>query len=1810
MAKKKKKKTALAAALEKMAKKSAQNKKAKKQVVQNKPEKKNKVEVAKKAVKKSGVVISEKSAQKKREEKKKTNRVEATKKAIEKGQQRSALGTKVEKKTGTVKVQGENGKTEKVKYEYTPMTMQEYGQLEVGARTGQLQKTLKSNKDLNKKVTDLNVKDYAKSPGVMGALDQMTQGLSVSEDPTYKYSESQKKIIDSQKKTGKYNVGRAVGAVAEFGLGGTGTVGSSIAKTAGKTVLKEAAEQGGKKLAKQTAKNIAKETAGDTVASLGLNTLDAVKFSYEDGKLNKEKFAKELALNIGGDILIGGAVSGITHGLSAKQVANFNRISKKKAKGEAVSEAEQKFYDKHLGEFTSKVQTRLRQLKEEDAKKAVDKPVDKTEKAVANEPDVMYNTHTGGSKNESEQVWTDNISDVSGRGNDIRQTDEGISAGSGYDRSRTGEETRTEELGTVGGRDNISVLTAEQRNRMNNSGIVDTHLEKSDYAIFSTQLDKGKSSNKYGAYVDGQSVEDLQKANAKTFLSDDGSIGVAVKSDGDICGAFNSGTKYKGAVKDLLITARANGGTKMDCYGLQLVNKYESVGYVPVARIPFNADYVDDALLLKNRPDVYVLMKNTDTIDDVIDKAARNAYTKSLPDDLEKLPAFEDYDEALAYRDELLAKQESKGSDAEWEATSTQAAENPGKQYDTAKERIFDENKSPEEWLEKSKRIEDDELPRARQTAKKLVNQADDDIADILEPWVRDGYYNKKVLQSQEKARVKALAELNDGTLYRNFMDSKVETDEHLFMARAEALLNSLMKKAPESDDAAMKLLEVMDKATDASSHAGRLLNATKMLLRNTPEGRIRMFSKEIDRLNNKFKGVLKDKKLELTPEQIKRIANATEENIEEVADEINKEIWEDIPATWFEKFNEMRHASMLFNLKTHGRNVLGNSVFWGGRLISDGIEIAAYKVPAVKKRLEKLNGNVQMVHVTRKELADNKETINKIFDSFYKKSDSQNKFVESTRPDGMTAVKNKPMSKFIQTNYKLLEAEDMIAFKPEYRKNFIRWCKTHKVDDISKMSQKQIREANMYAMSRAERATFRDDSAFARKIVGWKNTTATKTGKTPVGTAAYRVGNVALESSLPFVKTPVNILRRSVDYSPIGLARGAAELITAKSADAFMEGVTHLASGLTGSGVFALGIWLANKDLIMVKAGEESGDAYYDRDMGYQDYSLVLGGDKEYSITIDWLSPMQVSLFMGANAFNNLSDGDLTFEDMLDGVLAISGPMLDMSFMSSTKDTIQTFMEKVYRNGTGEDADWSGAITKTLFGSVPQGYLSGFVPQIMSQTATAFDSKQRDTRSTKEDPIAASWDSFAKKLANKIPVLRNKVLNPKIDRFGEDVTTGNNIVTRLLNAYANPSTVKQIKRTDLDNEIIDIYNHMKDGDNKKYFFYKFTGNPDYDLGDGKRMTYNEAYKYGKESRQQQTNMLESMINSVRYKSMTYDMKAKEVSDSHDIGNVYADKKTYNNKFAADRIAEASKTDGRAREKLKKIGGNDKAFVDYYINKEKLLAQSHDSSKQTNAIAVCKYGDKLISKAYSISGDYLKTAKKYFESGGSTKEYTNSMCEVISTINKNGATKSLVNKAVAAAYSNIKERTYYAMGISEQQANMGAGLKKMGYTFEALQAMEAEALLGFDSDNNNSLKKGEIINYVESLGLDSNEEKACVFAYLSDAKNPYGGIPNYLGFKSTDSSGSGSGSGRGSGKKKSSSLPSWEEWVKDYMANNPVESEQPKVEAYVNPVSWEDYVQDYISKERSGGGTVKANKGNTGTSYQKKISSIIDKMEV
>ena len=1486
------------------------------------------------------------------------------------------------------------------------------------------------------------------------------------------------------KKSGYYKTGDVLGFITSSIATGAGLE-SATAKTLTKAVTKVA----GKKVAEKTGTKVATGIAADVASGLPMNIADA-----SENTNNSKDFLKNLGINTALDAGVSGLISGVRllKGVKTKEV---QAVADKVKAGKALNASDKKVLD--------------------DLKKIADDSLKQAENAKVLEKQSArnYNTNQGGIDNGKEQVRTNNLSDDIGRTEDIQQAESGVqlSGRVGTDRRGvTGSNGNTELGGTRRSSSNV-LLNSTTKEKMNASGIVDTKLDGSDYATFSSRLDKAISQNPHGSYVDPQPVDNLTKANAKVFLSDDGSVGIAVKEDGDICGAFNAGTKYKGAVSDMLITARANGGTKMDCYGKRLVNMYERSGFVPVARVKFDPTYVDDPLLLRNQPDVYIMMKNSDSIDAVVDNVANKAYKMSSPEDLNKLPIFE-YDEAMAYRDKLLAEQEAKINGG-------------------------------------TERLNAKDYPNAKSTAVNLQNQVNDETAETIRPWIEQGLMDKKKLESQVDAMAKAKAELDDGSLYKNFMDGDPETNEHLFMARAAVLMDDMSSKVGTSEYDEM-LLKVFSKATEGASMAGRLLNATKMLYRSTPEGKVKLFEKEVDNLNKAFGHRIKDGELKLSDEQKNMIKNATsEEEIDEIAEKITKEMWDKIPATKFEKFNEIRHCSMLFNPKTHIRNFTGNLVFKAGRTMAEGMELAIYKMPGVQKKLKKLASeggglktSVADIRVTHKEIKAHKDILNEIFDNNYGQSGSKNQYIESTRPDGTTAVNNKAIGSIIQANYKALEKEDMLIFKPEYRKHFVRWCKMHDVplDKMADMPPSRMIEANKYAMRQAEYATFRDNSVFASKIVGLKQKTATKTGKTATGTALYRTGNMMLESTLPFVKTPVNILRRSVDFSPAGMAKGISKLRRATTVDEFMTGVKNFTSGLTGTGVLATGMLLAKNDLITVKTGEVSGDEYYDRDIGYQDYSLIVHLDgKKYSVTVDWVAPMQTSLFMGATMFELIDDysaGEFSLADMFDCLYAVSGPMLDMSFMSSTKDTIKMFMDKMYNDSMGDGMNFGEAIAQTLFGSIPQGYLNSFIPQIFSQTAQATDKYQRDTRSTKEDPIAKSWESFGRKIANRIPGLRNYILNPKSDRFGNDKVTGNNIVLRFINSYLNPANVKEINLTRTDKEIIDIYNHLEDGDVKKHFYYNFTGNPSYDLGNGKRMTYDQAYKYGKAKRINQTELIESMLNAKSYKNMTYKMKGYEISNAHWISQTIADWKTYGAKFAVKRVIDFSDSEKNAYTKFSSIGGNNKEFIEAYIEKEKLISRAHDSSYQTKALVLATLGDDRLAKAYGVYGDKMKPAKEYLKKGGTITEYSNAMCNIISTIQKKaGTSTSLPSKALAAAEYKINMRTYNAMGIDSQLANMGVGLKKFGYDFQKLDAMEMAALVGFDADGNNSLKKAEIIAYIESLGLETNAEKACVFRYFSEAKNPYGSIPNYLNMKDVSTSSSGSHRRHSSSSKKSSS---------------------------------------------------------------------------
>ena len=207
-----------------------------------------------------------------------------------------------------------------------------------------------------------------------------------------------------------------------------------------------------------------------------------------------------------------------------------------------------------------------------------------------------------------------------------------------------------------------------------------------NYDGFSKALAEGKASNPKGYMVDGKSVQELEESGAKCFLTEDGSAGVLVTKDGDIEGVFkNSKTsKAKRVVYPLLLTAVANGGNKLDCYGPDLATFYNGNGFEAVGRVEyvygFNPE-MDEAIKkdiasgkLQKEPDVYA-MKLRDDVDanTVASKMGLleedGGFHIQTQEELDALPLYEgenSYDEMLSARDELLkAKNDTKKADVE-----------------------------------------------------------------------------------------------------------------------------------------------------------------------------------------------------------------------------------------------------------------------------------------------------------------------------------------------------------------------------------------------------------------------------------------------------------------------------------------------------------------------------------------------------------------------------------------------------------------------------------------------------------------------------------------------------------------------------------------------------------------------------------------------------------------------------------------------------------------------------------------------------------------------------------------------------------------------------------------------------------------------------------------------------------------------------------------------------------------------------------------------------------------------------------------
>lgn len=186
-------------------------------------------------------------------------------------------------------------------------------------------------------------------------------------------------------------------------------------------------------------------------------------------------------------------------------------------------------------------------------------------------------------------------------------------------------------------------------------------LDKCSPKVFHNKFVEAHNCNKFSACVDIHTEEELQDM---LCLYSDGNGFVAVCTDGNIVSVLKASNSSKsGFTKTALLNALSHNGDKLDCYmigGTGLADMYMKAGFIPACVVKFNRDYAPDDWNydLFSEPDIIFMYHNLDTINEVNKKYG--TYTNYIDYcKVNKLPVFDDYDDAYKYRDNLLRKKRS-----------------------------------------------------------------------------------------------------------------------------------------------------------------------------------------------------------------------------------------------------------------------------------------------------------------------------------------------------------------------------------------------------------------------------------------------------------------------------------------------------------------------------------------------------------------------------------------------------------------------------------------------------------------------------------------------------------------------------------------------------------------------------------------------------------------------------------------------------------------------------------------------------------------------------------------------------------------------------------------------------------------------------------------------------------------------------------------------------------------------------------------------------------------------------------------------
>lgn len=773
------------------------------------------------------------------------------------------------------------------------------------------------------------------------------------------------------------------------------------------------------------------------------------------------------------------------------------------------------------------------------------------------------------------------------------------------------------------------------------------------------------------------------------------------------------------------------------------------------------------------------------------------------------------------------------------------------------------------------------------------------------------------------------------------------------------------------------KLQDAIQNVALAGTQAGQTVQAMSLINRQTPQGQAVYLSKVVDRMNKEIKKRTKGKgqQFNLTPEMLDKITNSSKENLEKNIDEVARELAKQVPKTTMEKIDSWRYFSMLANPRTHIRNIIGNlsmaSVQRIKNKVAGGLEAIAQKTGMIDKRTKTLKPASKEVKAFAK--ADVENVLGRLNNE--SKFDTKNLIQQYQRTFKSNLLEN-TLGKLYNLNSKALEAEDTFGLKSAYRKAMADYMTANKLTEKdltagTKEADTKLENARKYAIQQAQEATFHQYSSVASLL----NTLENKNKATKLLTGAI----------IPFKKTPINVAKTGIEYSPIGIVKSfTTDIAKLRKGDINVnQYIDNLAKGLTGTGITLAGYALAQSGILSASGDEDDQkNQYYQQDRGNQSFSLKIG-DKTYSL--DWLSPTAIPLFIGAQLNDNVKNAgeEQTTEDMLDKIsnnidamASAMNPMIEMSMLSGVASAVKSF------------AQGDAQFFQNLAINSAKSYVNQFFPTLGGQIAKMVDDTERTTTSTKQNMFAKAVDSTGRQILNKIP-FASKLLPAKTDVWGNELKREPNKLYRALQQAVFPWTEKTLKSTNVDNSISDLYE--KTGDNS--VLPNTSINKDFTINSEKyRLTSDEYANYKKQYGKTSYNLLNKLTSSSEYKNMTDEQKTKAISEIYSYANE-KNKIDYANKNNIKDVK--TSTTYNTIEQIKQDGGNESDYFKYVgstlgANKQEekinILNNMNISNKSKSAIYKGTFGkdDDVYNMVLSKNGidinEYLKYKTQKFTS--------------------------------------------------------------------------------------------------------------------------------------------------------------------------------------------------------------------------------------